>query len=145
MGELWNKFKNALGFGDDEDLGYSDEYEIAGNNERTSSARVNTEKQNKVQIVNTTTQLEVVLVKPERYDEASDIADHLNQKHTVVLNLESTNKDVSRRLLDFLTGVVYANRGNIKRVANSTFIITPYNIGIVGDLTDELESSGVYF
>ena len=92
-----------------------------------------------------TTQLEVVLVKPERFDDASGIADHLNNKRTVVLNLESTNKDVSRRLVDFLSGVAYANNGQIKRVANSTFIITPYNVGIMGDLLDELESSGVYF
>ncbi len=100
---------------------------------------------NKIVNINATTQLEVVLVKPERFDDASGIADHLNNKRTVVLNLESTNKDVSRRLVDFLSGVAYANNGQIKRVANSTFIITPYNVGIVGDLLDELESSGVYF
>lgn len=95
--------------------------------------------------INATTQLEVVLVKPERFDDASGIADHLNSKRTVVLNLESTNKDIARRLVDFLSGVAYANGGQIKRVANSTFIITPYNVGVVGDLLDELENSGVYF
>lgn len=100
---------------------------------------------NKILNIHATTQLEVVLVKPERFDDASGIADHLNNKRTVVLNLESTNKDISRRLVDFLSGVAYANNGQIKRVANSTFIITPYNVGIVGDLLDELESSGVYF
>ena len=62
-----------------------------------------------------------------------------------MLNLESTNKEVSRRLLDFLSGVAYAIDGQIKRVANSTFIITPYNVGVVGDILDELENSGVYF
>ena len=76
---------------------------------------------------------------------ASAIADHLNAKRTVVLNLESTNKEVSRRLVDFLSGVAYANNGQIKRVANSTFIITPYNVDIMGDLLDELESNGVFF
>jgi cell division inhibitor SepF len=100
---------------------------------------------NKILNINATTQLEVVLVKPEHFEDASGIADHLNNKRTVVLNLESTNKDISRRLVDFLSGVAYANNGQIKRVANSTFIITPYNVGIVGDLLDELESSGVYF
>lgn len=100
---------------------------------------------NKILNINATTQLEVVLVKPERFEDASGIADHLNNKRTVVLNLESTNKDISRRLVDFLSGVAYANNGQIKRVANSTFIITPYNVGIVGDLLDELENSGVYF
>ncbi len=86
-----------------------------------------------------------MLVKPEHFDDARPIADHLNSKHTVVLNLESTNKDVSRRLIDFLSGVAYANNGQIKRVANSTYIITPYNVNIMGDLLDELESSGVFF
>ena len=92
-----------------------------------------------------TTQLKVVLVKPERFEDASTIADHLNNKRTVVLNLESTNKEVSRRLVDFLSGVAYANNGQIKRVANSTFIITPYNVDIMGDLLDELENNGAFY
>ena len=56
--------------------------------------------------IHATTQLKVVLVKPERFEDASTIADHLNNKRTVVLNLESTNKEVSRRLVDFLSGVL---------------------------------------
>mgnify|MGYP002304827791 CR=1 FL=1 len=93
--------------------------------------------------IHATTQLQVVLVKPERYENASEIADHLREKRTVVLNLESTNKDIARRLLDFLSGVAYANNGQIKRVANSTYIITPYNVDVMGDLIDELENNGM--
>ena len=100
---------------------------------------------NKVVNINTTTQLAVVLVKPDRFENAAEIADHLKDKRTVVLNLEQTNKDVARRLVDFLSGVAYANEGKIKKVANSTYIITPYNVDIMGDLSDELESSGMYF
>ena len=100
---------------------------------------------NKVVNINATTQLQVVLVKPERFEDASTIADQLNAKRTVVLNLESTGKEVSRRLVDFLSGVAYANNGQIKRVATSTFIITPYNVDIMGDLIDELENNGVFF
>lgn len=100
---------------------------------------------NKVVNINATTQLQVVLVKPERFEDASTIADQLNAKRTVVLNLESTGKEVSRRLIDFLSGVAYANNGQIKRVATSTFIITPYNVDIMGDLIDELENNGVFF
>ncbi len=103
------------------------------------------DKKNKVVNIHATTQLQVVLVKPERFADAPSIGDHLNNKRTVVLNLESTPKDVSRRLIDFLSGVAYANNGTLKRVANSTFIITPYNVDIMGDLLiDELESSGLY-
>jgi len=99
---------------------------------------------NKVVNINATTQLAVVLVKPERFENAAEIADHLREKRTVVLNLEQTNKDVARRLVDFLSGVTYAQDGKIKKVANSTFIITPYNVDILGDLIDELENNGLY-
>ena len=102
-------------------------------------------RSNKVVNIHTTTQLQVVLVKPEKFEAASEIADHLRDKRTVVLNLESTNKDVARRLLDFLSGVAYANEGKIKKVAISTYIITPFNVDILGDLIDELENNGLYF
>lgn len=100
---------------------------------------------NKVVNIHATTQLSVVLVKPERFDAAAEIADNLREKRTVVLNLESTAKEVSRRLLDFLSGVAYANDGKIKKVANATYIITPFNVEILGDLIDELENNGLYF
>ena len=61
------------------------------------------ERRNKVVNIHATTQLKVVLVKPERFENASEIADHLREKRTVVLNLESTNKDIARRLVDFLS------------------------------------------
>ena len=102
-------------------------------------------RSNKVVNIHTTTQLQVVLVKPERFDAASEIAAHLREKRTVVLNLEDTQADVARRLLDFVAGVAYANEGKIKKVAASTFIVTPFNVDILGDLIDELENNGMYF
>ena len=102
-------------------------------------------RSNKVVNIRAATQLQVVLVKPERFENASEIADHLREKRTVGLNLESTNKEIARRLLDFLSGVAYANEGKIKKVAISTYIITPYNVDILGDLIDELENNGLYF
>ena len=102
-------------------------------------------RSNKVVNIRAATQLQVVLVKPDCFDNASEIADHLREKRTVVLNLESTNKDIARRLLDFLAGVSYAQEGKIKKVAISTYITTPYNVDILGDLIDELENNGLYF
>lgn len=101
-------------------------------------------KKGKVVNIHATTQLQVVLVKPDSFEMAREIADHLNDKKTVVLNLESTSKDVARRLIDFLCGVSYANSGKIQRVASSTFIITPYNVDMVGDLLGELENNGLF-
>ena len=103
------------------------------------------ERRNKVVNIHATTQLKVVLVKPERFENASEIADHLKDKRTVVLNLESTNKDVARRLIDFLSGVAYAGEGKIKKVAANTYMITPYHVELEGDLIDELENNGLYF
>lgn len=146
---------------EDEEEGYDDEYEAPAprtseRRDRSSRERdfsynspvmdeVEARRSNKVVNIRAATQLQVVLVKPERFENASEIADHLREKRTVVLNLESTNKDIARRLLDFLSGVAYANEGKIKKVAISTYIITPYNVDILGDLIDELENNGLYF
>lgn len=102
-------------------------------------------RSNKVVNIRAATQLQVVLVKPERFENASEIADHLKEKRTVVMNLESTHKDIARRLVDFLSGVAYAGEGKIKKVAANTYIITPYSVDIQGDLIDELENNGLYF
>ena len=103
------------------------------------------DRRNKVVNIHATTQLKVVLVKPERFENASEIADHLKDKRTVVLNLEATNKAIARRLIDFLSGVASAGEGKIKKVAANTYIITPYHVDIEGDLIDELENNGLYF
>lgn len=155
MGGFFDKMKNIMGMSDEyeddmDDLinkgSYSTQDDIYTDEEEpTPAGKSGNTRRNKVVNINTTTQLQVVLVKPERFTDASAVADHLNAKRTVVLNLESTNKEVSRRLVDFLSGVAYANNGEIKRVANSTFIITPFNVDIMGDILDELESNGVFF
>lgn len=160
MGFL-DEFKRlAHPYEDEEDEEFEDDYEPSPRpierreRERASrsesayspaSEELEARRSNKVVNIRAATQLQVVLVKPERFENASEIADHLREKRTVVLNLESTNKEIARRLLDFLSGVAYANEGKIKKVAISTYIITPYNVDILGDLIDELENNGLYF
>ena len=167
MAGIVNKFKRMWDAPDDEyeydEYGYSDEgdddYEevnASGNRDRerdydtrdrererpsTSNSR------NKVVNINATAKLQVGIFKPERFgEETRSIADELMKTHTVVLNLEDTNKDMARRILDFLSGVAYANNGKIKRVATNTYIIIPSNVDLTGDdLLDELENNGVVF
>ena len=141
MGLLDELKRLARPYEDEEDETYEEDF--APVNMRESSREL--ERRNKVVNIHTTTQLQVVLVKPERFENASEIADHLRDKRTVVLNLEQTDKNIARRLIDFLSGVAYANEGTIKKVALSTYIITPYNVEILGDLIDELENNGLYF
>ena len=152
---LMDEFKKIIHPYDDEDDDY--EEDVGRDSEptyfeprepRESSRRKEVpaeERRNKVVNIHATTQLKVVLVKPERFENAAEIADHLKDKRTVVINLESTNKDIARRLIDFLSGVAYAGEGKIKKIAANTYIITPYHVDIEGDLIDELESSGMYF
>ena len=130
-------------FVDDRDRSRDRERDIA--RDRSSSRSSFDERRNKVVNIAATTQLKVVLVKPERFEMASEIADHLKEKRTVVINLESTHKDIARRLIDFLSGVAYASEGRIKKIAANTYIITPYHVEMVGDLLDELENNGLYF
>ena len=151
---LMDELKKIIHPYDDEDYDYEDDFEEPAKESRSlfddrkeerREERRSEDRHNKVVNIHATTQLKVVLVKPERFENASEIADHLKDKRTVVLNLESTNKDVARRLVDFLSGVAYAGEGKIKKVAANTYLITPYHVDIEGDLIDELENNGLYF
>ena len=91
-------------------------------------------------------QLQVALVKPERFEDAPSVADHLSDGRTVVLNLEVANRETQRRLLDFLSGAAYAHGGRIKKVANSTFIIVAYDVDLMGELMlDDYDEGKLYF
>ena len=147
---LLDDFKRMIRPTSDEDDDYDvdfDEQDSPFLDERPRMERdrpVVGDRRGKVVNIHATTQLKVVLVKPERFENASEIADHLKEKRTVVMNLESTHKDIARRLVDFLSGVAYAGEGKIKKVAANTYIITPYSVDIQGDLIDELENNGMY-
>ena len=96
--------------------------------------------------INNNASLQVVLVKPERYEDVTSIADHLNDKKTVVLNLESADRELSRRIVDFLSGATYANHGNIKKISKGTFLIVPCGVDMMGELMlDEFEEGRMYF
>ena len=146
---IFDKLKNIFNVEDEyeEDYEYEEE-EVVENTVKPDFSQPKKEKS--VSLASTvsalpSSQLQVVLVKPERFDDASGIADSLNAKKTVVLNLEATSKEVSRRLVDFLSGVAYANNGQIKKIANSTFIITPYNVDVSGiDILEEIDTTSIY-
>ncbi len=80
----------------------------------------------------------VVFQKIDRFEEVGEVADILNDKRIVILNLETCPNDVSQRIIDFLYGVAYANHGDFKKVAGRAYIITPYNVPVSGELLDEL-------
>lgn len=151
MGFL-DKIKDMVSVSEDD---YEDEMEISSHSKREPEDEPAPERPSKRAAKNqptqdnnskNTTQMQVVLVRPERFEEAPGIADHLNFKRTVVVNLESASKETSRRLLDFLSGAAYIKNGEIKKVANSTYIITPCNVDVTGEmLSDDVDTSNLYF
>lgn len=167
MAGFVDKFKRMWDAPDDEyeydEYGYDtqeEEKEVYSNRRSSSSRKFDdfddfndqpsqreSSRRNKVVNISATAKLQVALFKPEKFgEETRNIADELVKTHTVVLNLENTNKDMARRIIDFLSGVAYANRGKIKKVSANTFIIIPSNVDLTGDdLLDELEHSGLYF
>ena len=142
---LFDKLKGVVGFNDEDE--YMDEEQNA-EYEQNSYARDEAyaqKKSNKIVNIHATTQLQVIVVKPERFDDVAGISDSFKSKKTIVLNLESTKKDVAGRIVDFLGGVAYAADGHIKKIANFTYILTPYNVDITGEIIDELENSMVLY
>lgn len=90
-------------------------------------------------------QAKLLLVRPDRFEVAADIADRIQERNAIVLNLEGAPKETSRRILDFLSGVTYALGGKVKKVAGNTYIITPDGMEFMGDGLEDMESRDNYF
>ena len=94
---------------------------------------------------NGSAQPKLLLVHPDRFEQAADIADRIAERNAIVLNLETAPKELTRRMLDFLSGVTYALGGKVKKVSGSTYIITPAGMDFMGDSGDAVESREKYF
>ncbi|WP_099204183.1 cell division protein SepF [Scatolibacter rhodanostii] len=115
-------------------------------NDTSSHTQRNESEVNNVVNISGKTKVKVALFKPVSFgEETRVIADELIQKHTVIVNLEATERETSRRIIDFLSGVAYAYGGSIKRIASGTFIIIPYNVDLKGDSVVEEIENGNYF
>lgn len=153
---LWEKIKNIMVISDEDD--YEDEMaeetERAPREKAVDEPSYSTKKEAPARLIKSKSinysqagsGLQVVLVKPDRFDEVTTIADHLNEGKTVVLNLEESIKETSRRIVDFLSGVAYANGGNMRKVAKNTFIIVARGVDVMGELLpEEFEDGKIYF
>ena len=86
---------------------------------------------------------EVVLFHAKTFDDAARAADELRKRKAIILNMENVDKSLTRRVVDFLSGSVYAMDGSVKKIAQSTYLFCPYNMDVVGDLENlqtEVES-----
>ena len=79
----------------------------------------------------------MILLEPRAYSEAQQIADHLKKRNTVVVNLKRVTSDQAKRIMDFLSGTIYAIKGNIQKIGSGIFLCTPNNINVQGKITDD--------
>lgn len=101
-------------------------------------------KKSKVVNIHATTQLKVVVLQPTTYSDATEIAGHLKSKKPVVVNLEKLDKETARKIVDFLSGAVFALDGSMQKVSNGILLLVPYTMGIMGDFSDELKTQGLF-
>lgn len=112
--------------------------------ELKDTASANLQKRGKIVNIHTTTQLKVVVVQPESFEDSKEIADHLKTKKPIVVNLENIDQEVAKKIINFLSGAVYALDGNIQKISGGIFLIVPYNMGIMGDFKDELRDKVIF-
>lgn len=136
MGKF-SKLLNAIGIPTDEEFEEVEETVV----EREPITPIS--KKGKVVNLNATTQFKVVVIQPETFDEAKEIADHLKERKPVVINLELMDKDSAQKIFDFLNGAIYALGGNVQKIATNIYLIAPYNVTIMGDFRDELKNKGL--
>lgn len=126
--------------GSDDDESYSNELESAKEEpvqevpSRSSSQASNA---NKIYTYNASTTLHLVVNRPKKLSDTAEIAELYKNKTTVILMLNNTNKDIATRIIDFLGGVSYITGGEIKRIADTTYVLAPYNVDISGEFIDE--------
>lgn len=82
----------------------------------------------------------MILLEPRAYSEAQQIADHLKKRNTVVVNLKRVTADQAKRIMDFLSGTIYAIKGNIQKIGSGIFLCTPNNINVQGKITEEVDN-----
>ncbi|WP_077211449.1 cell division protein SepF [Bacillus dakarensis] len=99
------------------------------------------QKQNVVSLQSVQKSSKVVLVEPRIYAEAQDIADQLKNRRAVVVNLQRIDREQAKRIVDFLSGTVYAVGGDIQKIGTDIFLCTPDNIEVSGSITQILQET----
>lgn len=87
-------------------------------------------KNNLVNLANSQKPIKVIVVEPYSFDDAQQIADHLKNRKPVVVNFETTDKEVAKRMVDFISGTTYALSGNIQKIGSNIFFCVPSNVDI---------------
>lgn len=133
-----NKFRTLFSVEDEE---YYEEYQPYEAEEQLtrSEKHEKQDKKNVVSLKSVQSQIKVVLSEPRSYDETQDIADHIVNRRSVVINLQRVDYEQAKRIVDFLSGTVYAVSGDMQKLGPHTFLCTPDNVEITGSITQMVE------
>jgi len=146
MSAFINKMLNLVGIENEEGLMDEEESNVFSNKYQESARENNNlSKKNSGKLVNLSNanQLKLVVMQPSSYEEAQDICDHLKEKKPVVINLEYADKVTATKLIDFLSGAVYAVDGHIEKVSPTIFLIVPNNVDVLTEGKED-KSKGTF-
>lgn len=143
MAKIIDKVIGIMGFADEEA-----EEELLEENEREKNTQeeVRTSRKNaQVVSIHTQKQMRVVVMEPNNFEEAQNIADQLKNRRPVIVNLENAEKVLAKRIVDFISGTTYALNGNMQKVGNGIFLFVPNNVDISGEMRDDLKDKGLFW
>ena len=144
MAKLIDKVIGIMGFSDDE---LEEEVLEENDREKNTQEEVRTSNRKNAQVVSihTQKQMRVVVMEPNSFEEAQNIADQLKSRRPVIVNLENAEKMLAKRIVDFISGTTYALNGNMQKVGNGIFLFVPNNVDISGEMRDELKDKGLFW
>ena len=143
MANLIDKMIGIMGFADEE----MEEDTVEENDkEKNDQEEVRTSRKNaQVVSIHTQKQMRVVVMEPNSFEEAQNIADQLKSRRPVIVNLENAEKNLAKRIVDFISGATYALNGNMQKVGNGIFLFVPNNVDISGEMHGELNNKGLFW
>ena len=139
-GALMNKVWDLFGMDSAEPEEYEDEniYDYENNDEEEiEDKKIFGRRNNKVVNMPQAQAIKMVISQPTTFEQSDEICSFLKEKKSVIVNLEYVNKDVARRIVDFISGGVYALDGYIQKVSNSIFLVAPSNYEITNEMARE--------
>ena len=138
-GALMNKVWDLFGMDSAEPEEYEDEniYDYENEEEEVEDKKLFGRKNNKVINMPQNQAIKMVISQPTTFEQSDEICSFLKEKKSVIVNLEYVNKDVARRIVDFISGGVYALDGYIQKVSNSIFLVAPSNYEITNEMARE--------
>ena len=135
-GIIGNNRESEEEYEDDDTISMNDYYDEEEEDDQNEKGFFGS-RRSKVVSINQTQQIKMIISKPTSFEQTEDICECLKQKKSIIVNLEYVNKDVARRIVDFMSGAVQALDGHIEKVSNSIFLFAPMNYDITSEATKE--------